>query len=126
MTGIDEAMQCVSRGEIDVENTRCIQVGSGDGYGGVERVDVAAQLKEQVVVVESTPGQRCITGRGISGYCDNMQVVSQPDSMMRAFELLNESFLIIARIDAQGNCTRLFQGKPNGNGLLLYTPQYGT
>ena len=119
---IDQAMERVSQGRIDVENARRVEVSSGFGNWRVKRTCVIISLKEQVLVVHPAPMQQRISA-GTCRHRDNMQVVPEPDSRMRALTLQNEFTSIISGIHAQRDHSRLFQGEPDCDRLWLYPPQ---
>ena len=122
VTWIDQAMERVSLGRIDVQNARRVEVRSGFGNWRIKRTCVIISLKELVVVVQPAPMQQCI-GAGTCRHRDNMQVVPEPDSRMCTLTLQNEATGIISGIHAQRDQARLFQGEPDRDGLWLYPPQ---
>src|SRR5947209_6115989 len=121
VAGIDQAMKRVSLGRINVENARRVEVSSSFRNWRVKRTCVIISSKEKVVVVQPAPMQRI--GAGPCRHRDNMQVVPEPYSRMRALTLQNEATGIISGIHAQRDQARLFQGEPDRDGLWLYPPQ---
>src|SRR3989440_7900838 len=80
-------------------------------------------LEEQVVVVQSTPGQLFLTCRNVSRHSNNMQMVTQAHRGACPCKPFNEISCCISRVDAQGDHASLFQCKPYRDSTRLCAPQ---
>src|SRR6266516_6481248 len=80
------------------------------------------RLEEQIVVVQPTPGEWFLIGRGVSRHRNHVQMLTQAYRAACPCKPFNETSRSIARIDAQGDRSRLFQGEPDRDGMRLRAP----
>src|SRR5438270_4412281 len=89
MTRVDQSIKWIGLSGISSENAWRIQMRCGFGHRCTLSTSMILSLKEQVVVVQTSPKQQRL-GSGMRGHSDNMQVISEADALLGTYTMLNE------------------------------------